>query len=256
LLWFGLVDGIPFACGWHRGGLGPGDADEPPCHSSLLTTTPNPPTMSTHHHHHSRRWVGILAKDFTLKLPVTPYRYFPASDVQPDQARHLHGVDAVVRDTASFAVLLDSLAKRHGVRVRVQFFAEAEYIIVGGDSVGGWGWGGVGWGGVEWRECQVVVIDLSRMCMCVYVCAWEGMGGWDAPHKKSDFYTHARSFTLPIQSPPIPQCRNLAIDNPQYTHTHTHTHTHAHMHTHRSSCAGGRCARRTPWSAAPRWSST
>lgn len=41
--------------------------------------------------------MGILAKDFSLKLPVTPYRYFPASDVQPDQARHVHGVDAVVR---------------------------------------------------------------------------------------------------------------------------------------------------------------
>lgn len=41
--------------------------------------------------------MGILAKDFTLKLPVTPYRYFPASDVQPDQARHVRGVDAVVR---------------------------------------------------------------------------------------------------------------------------------------------------------------
>lgn len=68
---------------------------------------------------------------------MTPYRYFPASDVQPDQARHVHGVDAVVRDTASFVVLLDSLARRHGCRVRVQFFAEAEYIIVGGDSVRG-----------------------------------------------------------------------------------------------------------------------
>lgn len=94
---------------------------------------PTPKPTSTHDR---RRWQGILAKDFALKLPVTPYRYFPASDVQPDQARHVTGVDAVVRDTASFVVLLDSLARQHGCRVRVQFFAEAGYIIVGGDSVG------------------------------------------------------------------------------------------------------------------------
>lgn len=40
-----------------------------------------------------------------------------------------------VRDTVSFVVLLDSLARKHGCRVRVQFYAEAEYIIIGGDSV-------------------------------------------------------------------------------------------------------------------------
>lgn len=52
------------------------------------------------------------------------------------------------QDTASFAVLLDSLARRHGCRVRVQFFAEAEYIIVGGDSVRACGCGGGGGGGL------------------------------------------------------------------------------------------------------------
>ena len=76
-----------------------------------------------------RRWAALLSEDFVLKLPVTPYRYFPAGDVE-HQTRFVRGVDATIRDTASFTVLVDSLSRTYRERVRVQFYAEAEYIIM------------------------------------------------------------------------------------------------------------------------------
>lgn len=90
------------------------------------------PTL--YHNTHLLTWIGIVAAAI-IQLNHSIQIIHSFIHFNPTQARHVHGTDAVVRDTASFVVLLDSLARRHGCRVRVQFFAEAEYIIVGGDSV-------------------------------------------------------------------------------------------------------------------------
>lgn len=77
-----------------------------------------------------RKWAVLLAEDFVLKLPLTPYRYFPAGNVE-QHARYVQGIDATIRDTASFTVLIDSLSRTYRERVRVQFYSEADYIVIG-----------------------------------------------------------------------------------------------------------------------------
>jgi hypothetical protein len=57
-----------------------------------------------------RRWSEILSENFSMKLPVTPYRYFLASDVR-DNARQFQGIDALIRDTASLNVMTESLGR-------------------------------------------------------------------------------------------------------------------------------------------------
>lgn len=76
-----------------------------------------------------RKWAALLTEDFVMKLPVTPYRYFPAGDVE-QQTRYVRGIDSTIRDTASFTVLIDSLSRTYRERVRVQFYAESQYIIM------------------------------------------------------------------------------------------------------------------------------
>lgn len=54
------------------------------------------------------RWSCILDEDVTLTLPMTPYRSF-----DPSQARRAHrvvrGIDAVMADAASLAVMAETL---------------------------------------------------------------------------------------------------------------------------------------------------
>jgi len=56
-------------------------------------------------------WSGILEEGcFTCVTPVTPYRSFPASEVQVSKCqRTILGIDAIMSDTASLHVLLNSL---------------------------------------------------------------------------------------------------------------------------------------------------
>lgn len=79
-----------------------------------------------------RRWSEILSENFSMKLPVTPYRYFLASDVR-DNARQFQGIDALIRDTASLNVMTESLGRCCRETVRLQFFSEADNIIAGGN---------------------------------------------------------------------------------------------------------------------------
>jgi hypothetical protein len=69
-------------------------------------------------------------------MPVTPYRYFPASDVMQNE-RHVRGIDCMIRDTASLTVMVESLGRTNKEQVRIQFYAEAEQIIITGGNVSG-----------------------------------------------------------------------------------------------------------------------
>mmetsp|Transcript_31080 Transcript_31080/g.51952 ORF Transcript_31080/g.51952 Transcript_31080/m.51952 type:complete len:1213 (+) Transcript_31080:220-3858(+) len=54
------------------------------------------------------KWAAILEEEFSLVLPVTPYRSFPPHEVIDDQ-RHIRGVQAVIQDSASLHAMLQSL---------------------------------------------------------------------------------------------------------------------------------------------------
>jgi hypothetical protein len=43
-----------------------------------------------------RKWQAILGDDFTMRMPVTIYRYFPSTDMV-DNHRIVQGVDGMVR---------------------------------------------------------------------------------------------------------------------------------------------------------------
>lgn len=81
-----------------------------------------------------RKWATILDENFLLRMPVTPYRYFPASDVMQNE-RHVRGIDCMIRDTASLTVMVENLGRTSKEQVRIQFFAEAEQIIITGGNV-------------------------------------------------------------------------------------------------------------------------
>ena len=59
-------------------------------------------------------WASVLDESrCTCTLPVTPYRSFPASEVQLARcSRTIHGIDGVIADTASLHVLLDCMVDR------------------------------------------------------------------------------------------------------------------------------------------------
>lgn len=57
-------------------------------------------------------WESVLAPDFTLTVPVNGYESFdPAEAV--DDVREVKGVDGTIRDAASFALMIQSIARRH-----------------------------------------------------------------------------------------------------------------------------------------------
>lgn len=80
-------------------------------------------------------WSSILEEScFTCVMPVTPYRSFPASEVQVSKCqRTLMGIDGMMADTASMHVLFDSLVDRskhpHG---KIEF----RYTLVTEDAAG------------------------------------------------------------------------------------------------------------------------
>ena len=55
-------------------------------------------------------WSSILDESVTCVMPVTPYRSFPASEVQVSKCqRTILGIDGVIADTASLHVLFNSI---------------------------------------------------------------------------------------------------------------------------------------------------
>ena len=81
------------------------------------------------------KWAPILDEHFNLILPITPYRSFSPSQVTSGQ-RVIVGVDGMVKDTASFSVLIQSIgqAKDDGNFVRIQYYSELDDGIINNDS--------------------------------------------------------------------------------------------------------------------------
>lgn len=69
-------------------------------------------------------WAELLDEQFTLMLPITPYRSFPPSEVR-EGARVVRGIDAVIRDAASINVMIKSvgLPLNDGACVSAQYYS-------------------------------------------------------------------------------------------------------------------------------------
>ncbi len=58
------------------------------------------------------RWSCLLDESFTMTMPVTPYRSFNHRTEVRGGQRVLCGIDAVIADTASLAIMVEGLG--HG----------------------------------------------------------------------------------------------------------------------------------------------
>ena len=84
-------------------------------------------------------WASFLDESVTCVMPVTPYRSFPASEVQVSQCqRTIMGIDGIIADTASLHVLLNSLVDRSkypdGV-IQFRYTLVAEEAVVAGNQI-------------------------------------------------------------------------------------------------------------------------
>jgi hypothetical protein len=56
------------------------------------------------------KWAAILDESFIFTLPITPYRSFHKSDIV-NSSRVLVGIDAVISDTSSLALMAESIGQ-------------------------------------------------------------------------------------------------------------------------------------------------
>lgn len=89
-------------------------------------------------------WSSILDEScFACVMPVTPYRSFPASEVQVSKCqRTIMGIDGVMTDTASLHVLLNSLIDRSryptaGIQFRYTLVTE-DAVVAGNQMMARW----------------------------------------------------------------------------------------------------------------------
>lgn len=54
------------------------------------------------------KWQEILSDNVTFTLPITPYRFFHKKDIK-EGCRKLSGIDAIISDTASVTLMLESI---------------------------------------------------------------------------------------------------------------------------------------------------
>ena len=89
-------------------------------------------------------WSSILDEScFASVMPVTPYRSFPASEVQVSKCqRTIMGIDGIMADTASLHVLLNSLIDRSryamaGIQFRYTLVTE-DAVVAGNQMMARW----------------------------------------------------------------------------------------------------------------------
>ena len=85
-------------------------------------------------------WSSILDEScFACVMPVTPYRSFPASEVQVSKCqRTVLGIDAMMADTASLHVLLDALVDRTKSplgKIEFRYTLVTEEAVVAGNQM-------------------------------------------------------------------------------------------------------------------------
>lgn len=89
-------------------------------------------------------WASILDEScFACVMPVTPYRSFPASEVQVSKCqRTVLGIDGMMADTASLHVLLSSLVDRskfpHGKIEFCYTLVTEEAVVAGNQMMARW----------------------------------------------------------------------------------------------------------------------
>lgn len=64
-------------------------------------------------------WATALEENFTCVLPITPYRSFPSAEVVSGQ-RMIMGIDAMMADVASLALMVESIGRCRPSERRVQ----------------------------------------------------------------------------------------------------------------------------------------
>ena len=85
-------------------------------------------------------WSSILDEScFSCVMPVTPYRSFPASEVQVSKCqRTILGIDAMIADTTSLHVLFDSLVDRSKnpfAKIEFRYTLVTEEAVVAGNQM-------------------------------------------------------------------------------------------------------------------------
>eukprot|EP01035_Chromulina_nebulosa_P018341 gene18341-24032_t len=87
------------------------------------------------------KWKTIVDESFVLLLPITPYYSFPPYEVM-DYQRHIHGIDALISDTASFNSMIQSISsfayiKNNDItqRVNTQFQMDRNQMIVNDNQI-------------------------------------------------------------------------------------------------------------------------
>jgi PAS domain S-box-containing protein len=85
-------------------------------------------------------WASILDEScFTCVVPVTPYRSFPASEVQVSKCqRTILGIDGMMADTASLHVLLNSLVDRSrfpNATIVFRYTLVTEEAVIAGNQI-------------------------------------------------------------------------------------------------------------------------
>jgi len=85
-------------------------------------------------------WASILDEScFACVIPVTPYRSFPASEVQVSKCqRTILGIDGMMADTASLHVLLNSLVDRSrypNATIKFRYTLVTEEAVVAGNQM-------------------------------------------------------------------------------------------------------------------------
>lgn len=100
--------------------------------------------LRTSNERRRKLWSSILDESsFTCVMPVTPYRSFPASEVQVSKClRTILGIDGMIADTASLHVLFDSLIDRtispYGIIDFRYTLVTEEAVVAGSQMMARW----------------------------------------------------------------------------------------------------------------------
>jgi hypothetical protein len=83
-----------------------------------------------------RKWATIVEDNFVLKQPVTPYRSFRRSEIENSRDRECRksvGIDAVIADSASISVMVESVGSRSSrwKNIKRDYFLRKEEIRTG-----------------------------------------------------------------------------------------------------------------------------
>mmetsp|Transcript_17819 Transcript_17819/g.16089 ORF Transcript_17819/g.16089 Transcript_17819/m.16089 type:complete len:690 (-) Transcript_17819:567-2636(-) len=89
----------------------------------------------------ANKWKTIVDESFLLLLPITPYYSFPPYEVM-DYQRHIHGIDALISDTAAFDTMIQSISsfahiKNNDIsqKVKAQFQIDRNQMIVNDNQI-------------------------------------------------------------------------------------------------------------------------